>query len=90
MAADNHPLQTWTCVKCGAALPVEAAGVSVACGSCGTPFKLPNAQVQGGGITISGGSVFVGGDIVGGDLVRVSPTAPKLGWWEKFKRLFSN
>ncbi len=82
--------QAWTCAKCGAALPVEAAaGVSVTCSSCGTPFKLPGTQAQGGGVTISGGSVFVGGDVVGGSVVKVAPTAQKLGWWEKVKRLFS-
>ncbi len=88
--SNNQPLQAWTCAKCGAALPVEAAaGVSVTCSSCGTPFKLPSAQAQGGGITISAGSVRISGDVVGGDLVKAAPTAQKLGWWEKVKRLFS-
>lgn len=133
--SNNPPLQAWTCAKCGAALPVEAAaGVSVTCNSCGTPFKLPRAQVQGGGITVSGGSVAIGGDlvgrnkiimaasdtaqplpatwdepntpenkgvsidadelqvagdVVGGSVVKVAPTAWNLSWWEKVKRLFS-
>jgi hypothetical protein len=63
----NKPLQSWTCVKCGAALPAEAAtGELVTCGYCGTPFSLPTATTRCGGISISGGSVTIGGDLIGG------------------------
>jgi hypothetical protein len=132
---NNQSLQAWTCGKCGAALPAEAGtGELVTCGYCGTPFKLPTATARRGGVNISGGSVFVGGDIVGGSkrvimtgeipstasiwdepdtsddegvsiegdgiqvrgnviggsVVKVAPSARKLGWWEKVKRLFVN
>jgi len=72
------PLQSWTCVKCGAALPAEAAtGELVICGYCGTPFSLPTAQVRCGGVNISGGSVFVGGDVIGRNLIiTTSNVAP--------------
>jgi hypothetical protein len=66
----NQPLQAWTCIKCGAALPAEAGtGAVVTCGYCGTPFSLPTATVRCGGVNISGGSVFVGGDIIGRNLI---------------------
>ncbi len=63
----NQPLQAWTCVKCGAALPAEAGtGELVTCGYCGTPFSLPTAKTRRGGVTISGGAVTIGGDVIGG------------------------
>jgi hypothetical protein len=66
----TQPLQAWTCVKCGAALPAEAGtGELVTCGYCGTPFSLPTAKVRCGGVNISGGSVFVGGDVIGRNLI---------------------
>ena len=76
----NQTLRSWTCVKCGAALPAEAGtGAVVTCGYCGTPFSLPTAKVRCGGVNISGGSVFVGGDVIGRNLVIVpadtSPTS---------------
>jgi hypothetical protein len=150
-----QPPQAWTCGKCGAALPAEAAtGEMVTCGYCGTAFKLPTAQTRRGGVSISGGAVTIGGDVIGGSkrvimtgeapsaetiwdepdtsndegvsiegegiqvfgdvvggsvmqivppppAVKVEPVAaavpevvvepaPKLDWWEKVKRLFSN
>jgi hypothetical protein len=143
MGSDINQLQALTCVKCGAALPAEAAtGEMVTCGYCGTAFKLPTAQARSGGVSISGGLITVGGDIIGGSkrvimtseapsvatiwddpdtsddegvsiegdgiqvfgdvvggsvmqivppppAVKVEP-APKLDWWVKVKRLFSN
>ena len=75
---DGQPLQAWTCVKCGAALPAEAGtGELVTCGYCGTPFKLPTVQTRRGGVTISGGAVTIGGDVVGGsEHVIVTAEAP--------------
>jgi hypothetical protein len=148
MTADtNQPLQPWTCIKCGAALPAEAAtGAVVTCGYCGTPFSLPTAKTRSGGVVVSGGSIKIGGDVIGGSkrvivtseipaatlwdapdvsdeegvsidaealevsgnviggsVVKVAPAvpavkvepaavgpAPKLGWWNKVKHLFSN
>ncbi len=74
--ADNQPLQAWTCVKCGAALPAEAGtGELVTCGYCGTAFKLPTAR--SGGVNISGGAVTIGGDVIGGSKrVIVTSEAP--------------
>ena len=68
MATDsNQPPQAWTCARCGAALPVEAGtGELVICGYCGTPFVLPTARTRCGGVSISGGSVTIGGDVIGG------------------------
>lgn len=131
----NQPLQPWTCIKCGAALPVEVGtGQLVTCKHCGTSFKLPEAKMRPAGINISGGPVTIGGDVVGGskivassngarppvtlwddstdiddkgisidgedvqihgdviggNMVKVEPSARRLGWWEKIKRLFSN
>jgi hypothetical protein len=86
MAANtNQPLQTWTCVKCGAALPAEAAtGELVTCGYCGTPFKLPTAQTRRGGVTISGGTVTIGGDIIGGSKhVIVAAEVPAATIWDE-------
>ncbi len=75
---DCQPLQAWTCVKCGAALPAEVAtGEVVTCGYCGTPFSLPAATTRHGGVTISGGSVTIGGDLIGGSKrVIVTSEAP--------------
>jgi hypothetical protein len=132
-AANKLPLQAWTCVKCGAALPAEAGtGALVTCGYCGTAFKLPTAR--SGGVSISSGSITIGGDVVGGSkrvimtseapsaamiwdepatsdgesvaiegddiqvhgdviggsVVKVMSPAPKLGWWEKIRKLFLN
>ncbi len=90
MAADmpdnNPPLQAWTCVKCGAALPAEAgSGELVTCGYCGTPFKLPTAEVRHGGISISGGSVFIGGDLIEGSKVitAANVTIPAETMWDE-------
>lgn len=70
---NDQPLQAWTCVKCGAALPAEAGtGELVTCGYCGTPFKLPTAEVRCDGVNISGGSVTIGGSIVGRNMVTMS------------------
>lgn len=68
MPADtSQPLQAWTCIKCGATLPAEAAtDEMVTCGYCGTAFKLPAIQTRHGGISITGESVTIGGDIIGG------------------------
>jgi hypothetical protein len=82
----NQPLQAWTCVKCGAALPAEVAtGELVTCGYCGTPFSLPTANLRCGGVNISGGSVFVGGDIIGRNLIvtasGVAPSSETI--WDK-------
>ncbi len=75
-AVDNPPLQALTCAKCGAALPAEAGtGETVTCGYCGTAFKLPTARR--GGVTISGGSITIGGDVIGGSKrVIVTSEAP--------------
>ena len=134
-STDNQPLQTWTCVKCGAALPAEAGtGELVICGYCGTAFKLPAEQTRSGGVNIAGESITIGGDVVGrskriimtseaptaatiwdepdtpddegvsiegdgiqvrgdvvgGSVVKIVQPSPKLGWWDKIKRLFSN
>ena len=70
---DNQPLQAWTCGKCGAALPAEAGtGELVTCGYCGTPFTLPTAKASSGGVTISGGSVTIDGDVIGGSKVATT------------------
>ena len=62
--------QAWMCVKCGAALSAEAGtGALVTCGYCGTPFSLPTAKVRCGGVNISGGSVAIGGDVIGRNLI---------------------
>jgi hypothetical protein len=76
MDSDIDQLQALTCVKCGAALPAEAAtGEMVTCGYCGTAFKLPTAH--SGGVSISGGSITVGGDVIGGSKrVIVTSEAP--------------
>jgi hypothetical protein len=83
--ANKPPLQAWTCVKCGAALPAEAGtGVLAICGYCGTPFKLPVAQTRRGGVTIAGGSVTIGGDIVGGSKhVIVTSEVPAATLWDE-------
>ena len=59
-------------------MPAEAAtGAVVNCGYCGTPFSLPTANVRCGGVNISGGSVFVGGDVIGRNLIiTASDIAP--------------
>ena len=73
----DRPLQAWTCAKCGAALPAEAGmGELVTCGYCGTPFKLPAEQTRSGGVSISGGSVTIGGDVIGGSVVKIVPRSP--------------
>jgi hypothetical protein len=82
----NQPLQAWTCVKCGAALPAEAGtGELVTCGYCGTPFSLPTATVRCGGVNISAGSVFVGGDIIGRNLIITTSnvTLPSETIWDE-------
>jgi hypothetical protein len=78
MGSGIDQLQAWTCVKCGAALPAEAAtGELVTCGYCGTPFSLPTAQTRRSGVTISGESITIGGDIIGGSKrVIVTSEAP--------------
>ncbi len=79
----NQPLQALMCVKCGAALPAEAAtGELVTCGYCGTAFKLPAARTHGG-VSISGDSVTIGGDIVGGSkhvIVTGEPPSAMTNW----------
>ena len=79
----NKALQAWTCAKCGAALPAQAGtGEIVTCGHCGTAFKLPKATARSGGVSISGGSVTVGGDIVGGSkhviMTNEAPSTTKI------------
>lgn len=78
MAADNNQsLQAWTCIQCGAALPAEAGtGELVTCGYCGTPFKLSAPKARSGGVNISGGSVTIGGDLIGGSKMVMPPGAP--------------
>ena len=66
----NQPLQAWTCIKCGAALPAEVGPSKlVTCKHCGTLFKLPATKARTGGINISGGPVTIGGDLVGGSKI---------------------
>lgn len=66
---DNEQFKAWTCSKCGAVLPEAADGESaVKCASCGTVFRVPQAETHSGGIQISG-NVVVYGDVVGGDKV---------------------
>src|SRR5512144_1870675 len=74
MAPDHdQPLQSWTCLRCGAALPAEAGtGELVTCGYCGTPFKLPTATNRCGGVNISSSSVTIGGDVVGRDKITMA------------------
>jgi hypothetical protein len=78
MSSDIGQLQALTCVKCGAALPAEAAtGAMVTCGYCGTAFKLPATTACRGGVSISGESITIGGDIIGGSKrVIVTSEAP--------------
>ena len=85
VTTNNQPVQAWTCVKCGAALPAEAGlGALVTCGYCGTPFKLPTAQTRRGGVTISGGAVTIGGDIIGGSKhVIVTAEVPAATIWDE-------
>ncbi len=85
--SNSQPLQAWTCVKCGAALPVEAGtGELVTCGYCGTPFKSPVARTGRGGVTVSGSTVTIGGDLVGRNKITMaaSDTAQPLpATWDK-------
>jgi hypothetical protein len=85
MSVSPNQLQAWTCIKCGAALPAEAAtGELVTCGYCGTPFSLPTAKTRCGGVTISGGSVTIGGDIIGGSKrVIFTGEVPSATLWDE-------
>ena len=84
---NNQQAQTWTCVKCGAALPAEAGtGELVTCGYCGTPFKLPTATTRCAGVNISGSSVTIGGDLVGRNKIIMAASdtiQPAQTIWDK-------
>ena len=83
VTTNNQPVQAWTCVKCGAALPAEVGtGELVTCGYCGTPFSLPTAKTCSGGVTISGGAVTIGGDVIGSsEHVIVTSEVPATTLW---------
>ncbi len=76
-AVDDQTLQAWTCVKCGAALPAEAsAGEFVTCSHCGTSFSMPKTEVRDSGVNISGESIFIGGDVIGGSVIKIVAYPP--------------
>ncbi len=43
----------------------------VTCSYCGTVFKLPMTKARSGGVVISGASVEIDGDVIGGNKIVV-------------------
>jgi hypothetical protein len=66
-------LKAWACSKCGAPLPDSSTErFTLTCASCGTVYRMPQASTgRSGGIYFNGGTISVGGEVVGGDKIVI-------------------
>ena len=72
-AESAEQLKDWTCTKCGAALPREVTNCgTLSCTYCGSVFSTPRPRKFSGGVNISGETITVGGDIIGGDRIVIA------------------
>jgi hypothetical protein len=65
-------LQDMICTQCSAPLPATAIpGETMTCQYCGTSFCVPEARMAGVEFNMGNGSIYIGGDLVGGDKVVI-------------------